>query len=267
MHMVALRRHAKGAYSVWWRDVLRFTREPARIVTALAQPVLFLFVLGTGLARPMSDMAEGVIDFRHFMFPGMLAMPVLFASTFSALSIVWDREFGFLKSVLVSPASRTAVAIGKVAGGSTIATLQGSLVLLLAPFVNINLTLYQIVSLVGLMILLAAVMSALGIVVAARQRSMEGFQVVMQFLLMPMFFLSGALFVLTDAPPWLLALSRIDPVTYGVDALRQVALRQSISPEDLAAVTLHSISFDIAVMFALAIAFLAPAVWLFRRPS
>lgn len=258
-------RNLKGAYTIWYRDVLRFGRDRVRIIASLGQPLLFLFVFGTGLAPSMSAATGGALDFRQFMFPGILAMAVLFTAIFSAVSIVWDREFGFLKEVMVAPVSRTAVALGKVAGGATVAMFQGVIVLLLAPVVGVKLSLAQVAWLIALMLLLATVMTAFGILIAARQKSMEGFQVMMQFLLMPMFFLSGAFFPLRGVPLWLSWLSRIDPVTYGVDGLRQKALSRSVTPAMLQALALHPVATDVAVMAALAVAFIVPAVWQFGR--
>lgn len=258
-------RNLKGAYTIWYRDVLRFARDRMRIVASLGQPLLFLFVFGTGLAPSMAAATGGALDFRQFMFPGILAMAVLFTAIFSAVSIVWDREFGFLKEVMVAPVSRTAVALGKVAGGATVAMFQGLIVLLLAPVVGVKLSVAQIAWLIALMLLLATVMTAFGILIAARQKSMEGFQVMMQFLLMPMFFLSGAFFPLRGVPLWMSWLSRIDPVTYGVDGLRQEALSRSISPALLQALALHPVATDVVVMAALAAAFIVPAVWQFGR--
>jgi ABC-2 type transport system permease protein len=258
-------RNLKGAYTIWYRDVLRFSRDRVRIISSLGQPLLFLFVFGTGLAPAMAATTGGTLDFRQFMFPGILAMAVLFTAIFSAVSIVWDREFGFLKEVMVAPVSRTAVALGKVAGGSTVAMFQGMIVLLLAPVVGVKLTWDQVVGLIGLMLLLAIVMTAFGILIAARQKTMEGFQMMMQFLLMPMFFLSGAFFPLRGVPLWMSWLSRIDPVTYGVDSLRQQALGGSLRPAVLATLTLHPMSTDVAIMAVLALVFIVPAVWQFGR--
>ena len=258
-------RHLKGAYTIWYRDVLRFSRDRVRIVASLAQPLLFLFVFGTGLAPVMSGLTGGALDFRQFMYPGVLAMAVLFTAMFSAVSIVWDREFGFLKEVMVAPVSRTAVALGKVAGGSTVAMFHGVIILLLAPAMGIRLGVGQVVGLVGLMLLMAAVMSALGTVIAARMRSMEGFPVIMQFLLMPMLFLSGAFFPLNGLPLWLASLATIDPVTYGVDAMRQQVLMQTVPAPVLEEIALHSIATDVAVMLGLLVLFIVPAVWQFNR--
>jgi ABC-2 type transport system permease protein len=263
--MNSLRRDLKGAYTIWYRDVLRFLRDRTRVVTSLAQPLLFLFVFGSGLAPAMSGLGGGSLSFTEFMFPGILGMTVLFTSIFSAVSIVWDREFGFLKEVMVAPVSRAAVALGKVAGGSTVAMFQALIVLVLAPLIGIKLTWDQLLILVGLMLLLAAMMTSFGILIAARQRTMEGFQMIMQFLLMPMFFLSGALFPLRSVPLWMTWLSRIDPVTYGVDPLRQVALRASIPAEFLQGLSLHPLATDIVVMVGIGLIFIVPAVWLFSK--
>ena len=263
--MNSLQRDLKGAYTIWYRDVLRFVRDRTRVLTSLAQPLLFLFVFGGGLAPAMSGLGRGNLSFTEFMFPGILGMTVLFTSIFSAVSIVWDREFGFLKEVMVAPVSRAAVALGKVAGGSTVAMFQALIVVVLAPLIHIKLSVVQLLILVGLMLLLAAVMTSFGILIAARQRTMEGFQMIMQFLLMPMFFLSGALFPLRDVPLWMSVLSRIDPVTYGVDPLRQVALRESVPAQFLQSLSLHPIATDVVVMIGLGLVFIVPAIWLFSK--
>lgn len=260
-----LRRNLRGAYTIWYRDVLRFVRDRPRILAAMAQPLLYLFVFGTGLASAMAPAASGGLDFRQFMFPGILSMAVLFTAIFSAISVVWDREFGFLKEVMVAPVSRTAVALGKVAGGATISMFQGVVVLVLAPVIGVRLGLATIIEIIALMLLLACVATAFGLVIAARQKSMEGFQMIMNFLLMPMFFLSGAFFPLRGVPLWLAWLARIDPVTYGVDSLRGATLKRSVPPDVLASLTLYPVSVDVTVMAVLAVAFLIPAVWLFGR--
>ncbi len=255
----------KGIYTIWSRDIIRFSRNRARIIASLGQPLLFLFVFGAGLSPAMGAMAGGNLKFEQFMFPGILAMAVLFTAIFAAVSIVWDREFGFLKEVMVAPVSRVAVALGKLAGGSTVAMFQGTLVLLFAPLLGIKLRLDQALILIGLMLMLALVMSALGILVASRQRSMEGFQVIMNFIMLPMFFLSGAFFPLNGVPIWMEVLAKINPVTYGVDPLRQVALRESIPQAFLDTLRLHPITGDVAIMAAFGILFLVPAVWLFSK--
>src|SRR5574341_244033 len=269
--MVSLRHNLKGIYTIWLRDVLRFLRQPTRIVGSLGGPILYLFVLGGGLAssRGGAGAAAGAsaagFDFRQFMFPGILGMTVLFTAMFSAVSIVWDREFGFLKEVMVAPISRVAVALGKVAGGSTVALFQGTIILLLAPLIGVKLTLGQIATLIGLMLALAAAMTSMGVLIAARLRSIEGFQFIMQFLLMPLFFLSGALFPLRDVPLWMDWLAKGDPVTYGVDALRGVALSNTLPDVVLDQLVLHPILTNLAILAGFGLAFIIPAVWLFGK--
>jgi ABC-2 type transport system permease protein len=261
----SLRRDLKGAYTVWYRDVLRFFTDRARIIGSLGQPLLFLFVFGGGLASAMSGLGGGALDYKQFMYPGILGMSVLFTAVFSAMSIVWDREFGFLKEVLVAPVSRTAVALGKIAGGSTVAMFQGMIILLLAPLIGVTLTVEQVLLLMALMLLTAAMMTAFGLLIAARQRSTEGFQVIMQFLLMPMLFLSGAFFPLNEVPGWLEVLAKADPVTYGVDALRQVALSESLPAEAIDAFSVAPVATDVAIMVGVFVVLLVPAVALFAK--
>jgi len=260
-----IKRNIRGAYTIWYRDVVRFKRDRVRMFSSLGMPVVYLFVFGSGLSPAMAEMGGGRIDFKQFMFPGVLTMTVLFTSVFSAVSIVWDREFGFLKEVMVAPVSRVAVALGKVAGGSTVSLFQGLIVLLLAPVLGVDLSISQIVTLIGLMILLAVMMTALGILIAARQTSMEGFHMMMNFVLLPMFFLSGAFFPLRGIPIWMELLSKLDPVTYGVDPLRQVSLRALVPPDLMHTIALNPLTYNVIIMVSFAILFLIPAVWLFGR--
>jgi len=205
---------------VWRRELIRFSRNRIRILTACAQPVVFLFILGTGLSSIVPGGAPG-FSYRTFLFPGVLAMTVLFTAIFSAVSIVWDREFGFLREMLVAPVRRSSIIVGKSLGGATVATLQGSIMLLLMGLVHIPYSPQLIVILLAEMILLAFTLTALGLMLASRMEQVESFQVVIQFFVMPMFFLSGAVFPLSRLPRWLAVLTKLDPLTYGVDPLRR----------------------------------------------
>ena len=209
-------------YMLWIRDLKRYWYDKARIVASLGQPILFLFVLGTALSPSFNG--PGGVKFSEFIFPGIISMTVLFTSVFSAMSIVWDREFGFLKEVLVAPVSRWTIVVGKACGGASVAVLQGSLMLLLAPLVGVHLSLLIVLKSVACMFLIAFGITGLGIMIAARMKEMEGFQMIVNFLIMPIFFMSGALFPLDRLPAWLTVLNRIDPLTYGVDLLRWVML-------------------------------------------
>ena len=184
---------------VWNRELIRFSRNKPRIVTSLAQPVLFLFVLGTGLAHLIPG-ATG-FDFRTFMFPGVISMTILFTAIFSAVSIVWDREFGFLREMLVAPSRRWAIMVGKAAGGATVATMQGVIILALAGVVHVPYSPVLLLTLLVEMALVAFMLTAFGLALASRIKQVESFQVVMQLFVLPMFFLAGAIFPLTRTAP------------------------------------------------------------------
>lgn len=220
-----------GVFTLWYRDVLRFSRDRSRIIGSLAQPILFLFIFGTGLSASMGRLGGGGIaagqegvSYVQFIFPGIIAMSVLFTAIFGGVSIIWDREFGFLKEVLVAPVPRWSMVLGKALGGATTAMIQGVLILVFAPFLNVPLSLWRVLALLPVVFITAFSLSSLGVLIAARMKSMEGFQLIMNFLMMPLFFLSGALFPLQNLPAWLTVFTRINPVSYGVDAIRHLML-------------------------------------------
>lgn len=210
---------------VWQRELIRFSRDRLRIVTSLFQPVLFLFVLGGGLANLASSGTEGV-DLRTFIFPGALAMAVLFTAIFSAASVVWDREYGFLREMLVAPVRRGSIVLGKCLGGATVASFQGLLMIALAPLVHVPYRFTMILTLIALLLLLAFMVTAFGLMAAARITQMQSFMALTQMLLMPLLFLSGALFPVHGLPRWLEVLNRLDPLTYVVDPIRHVVFAQ-----------------------------------------
>jgi len=205
---------------VWEREVVRFASDRLRMVTSLVQPLLFLFVLGSGLS-PIAMAGTGGLDFRTFLYPGILAMAVMFTAIFSAASIVWDREFGFLREMLVAPIRRSSIVIGKCLGGATVATFQGVLVLAMAGLVGVPYSASLIIELFAILVLLAYTLTAFGVMVAARIKQIQSFMALTQMLMMPLFFLSGALFPVTGLPTWLTVLNRIDPLTYAVEPMRR----------------------------------------------
>src|SRR5579884_3146668 len=221
----------RAVYMIWKRDLIRYTRDRMRLIASLAQPVLFLVVFGTGLSSSLRGAGGGIgaagssLQYVQFIYPGVIGMAVLFSAVFGAMSIVWDREFGFLKEVLVAPIHRSAVAVGKSLGSATQAMVQGLILLVLAPIAGVRLTVVGVVELIPLLFVLAFALSTLGVAIAARMRTMQGFQVVMNFLMMPLFFLAGSLFPLGgNLPAWLTVLTRLDPVSYGIDAIRRTVL-------------------------------------------
>ncbi|MEK7281998.1 MAG: ABC transporter permease [Chloroflexota bacterium] len=213
----------RAVYIIWYRELLRFFRERTRIISALAMPLLFLVFFGAGFSHALGNLASGV-DFVTFLFPGIIAMSVLMTSFMSGMSVVWDREFGFLKEVLVTPLSRSGVALGKALGGATVATAQGALLLLFAPIIGIALNPLLIAKLLPLMLLLSVTIASLGILIASRMKSVQAFQMAMTVLVFPMIFLSGAFFPVNQVPMWLKTIIKLNPATYGVDALRQLFL-------------------------------------------
>jgi ABC-2 type transport system permease protein len=212
----------KTIYTIWLREVKTFAREKFRVIAMIAQPLLYLLVLGNGINSGVTLNANGGINYLTFMYPGIIGMSILFTSIFSAVSIIWDREFGFLKEVLVAPVPRWAVSIGKTFGGASIAIVQATIMILLAPIIGISLSPVMIVEMWVLAFLIGVALTSLGIAIAARMASMQGFQMIMNFLVMPLYFLSGAMFPLSSAPSWMKALMVVDPLTYCVDGLRNI---------------------------------------------
>ena len=215
---------------VWKREIIRYFSDRLRMVTVLVQPLLFLFVLGSGLQRLSSSGTHGV-DLKTFIYPGILAISVLFTAMFSAASIVWDREFGFLREMMVAPVRRSSIVIGKCIGGATVASIQGVIVLCLAGVVHVPYNPLMIVEILALQMLLAFSVTAFGVMIAVQIKQMQSFMGVMQMVITPMFFISGALFPPSGLPGWLTVLNRIDPLTYAVDPIRRIVFSHlHISP-------------------------------------
>jgi ABC-2 type transport system permease protein len=212
------------------RDLIRTLQDRTRFVSALVQPLLFLFVLGAGLSS-LTQGATGSLDLRTFMFPGILATSTLFTAIFSAVSIVWDREFGFLREMLVAPVRRSSIILGKAIGGATVATTQGVLVLALAPVVHVPLTPGLVVTLLAEVFLLSFTLTALGLAVVARIQQVQTVMGLMQVLLLPLSFLSGALYPLSNLPTWLSVAVRCNPLTYAVHPVRTAVFNHlEVSP-------------------------------------
>ena len=213
-------------YILWLRELKRYTRSRAMIIASLGQPLLYLLVLGFGLGPVFQKAGNG--SYLQFVAPGVIGMSVLFTSVFSGIGLLWDRQFGFLKETLVAPVPRATVMIGKTLGGATVATLQGLLVLiicLLAGFRPVNWLMLPLA--IIFMIMTAIVFAGLGVAIGSQLQDMQGFQLIMNFIVMPIYFLSGALFPLTDLPSVLHFLTRIDPLTYGIDGLRNILIGSS----------------------------------------
>jgi len=254
----------RGVYIIWYRDMLRFWRDRIRLVGAISLPVLFLFVFGYGLSARMGILGPGV-NFAQFIFPGIIGMTVIMSSFMAGVSVVWDREFGFLKEVLVAPISRASVAIGKTLGAATVALIQGMIILLFAPLIGISLSPWTALTLLPLMFLLAASMGSFGVLLATRIRTMEAFQAVMQLLMFPMVFLSGVFFPLQGLPSWMNVLVKVNPATYGIAPIRQVVL--GVSPDSPFGINLfgHTMSLwnNVAMLAVFGVTMTLLAMWSF----
>ncbi len=245
-------------YILWLRELKRYTRSRAQIVASLGQPMLYLLVLGFGLGPVFQRAGNG--NYLQFVGPGVIGMTVLFSSIFSGLGLLWDRQFGFLKETLVAPVPRLQIMIGRTLGGATVSVIQGLLVMIvcvIAGFRPANIMLLP--AAIGFMVAIAVVFAALGVSIGSSLQDMQGFQLIMNFLVMPIYFLSGALFPLTGLPKALAILTALDPLSYGVDGLRTVLLHQP--PFQPA----FSLSTNITVLVCVGAVLLVVGAWRFSK--
>lgn len=244
----------RAVYILWLRALKLYTRSRAQIIASLGQPLLYLLVLGYGLGPVFRRSGSG--SYLQFVAPGVISMTVLFSAMFSGIALLWDRQFGLLKAILVAPVPRIHIMIGRTLGTATTAMLQGILVAavcIIAGFRPVNLA--MIPAAFGFLALIAIVFTALGTTIGATLKDMQGFQMVMNFLVMPIFFLSGALFPLDNLPKVLVALTAIDPLSYGVDGLRAALIAQ----------THFGTAVDAAVLAALAVVVVCLGAWRFSK--
>ncbi|MFC1932741.1 ABC transporter permease [Chloroflexota bacterium] len=252
--------------SIWviaYREFLRFVQDRPRMFSSFTMPLLFLVIFGAGFGKLIGQISPG-INFIQFMYPGILAMTVLMTSIMSGVSIVWDREFGFLKEVLVSPLNRSGVLVGKAFGAAIIAIIQGAIMLVLAPFLDVPINLGTVLALLPLLLILSLSLSGLGLLIGARMRSQQGFQILMQLVIFPMMFLSGIFFPISGVATWLEVLSKLNPVTYGIDAIRQVFLGTEVAGITVFGHTM-SILESALVVAVVGVVLLAAAIWSFNR--
>ncbi len=256
---------------VWRRELIRFANDRIRIVTSLIQPLLFLFVLGAGLQQLSAPSTHG-LDLKTFIYPGVLCMAVMFTAMFSAASIVWDREYGFMREMMVAPVRRSSIIVGKCLGGATVAGFQGVIMILLAPAAGVPYGIAFILGVFALQLLLAFSITAFGVMVAVRITQIQAFMGVMQLVIMPMFFISGALFPVSGLPGWLAVLNRLDPLTYAVVPMRTLvfnhldlsaAAKQSLNPPITWFGWAVPVGLEIFTVFALGMTMLAIAIWEF----
>jgi ABC-2 type transport system permease protein len=244
----------KKIYILWLRQLKRYARSKSRIVGSLAQPLLFLLAMGYGFGAVFQKAGEG--NYLNFLAPGIIGMSILFTSIFSGMEVIWDRQFGFLKETLVAPMSRLSIMIGRTLGGATVATLQGVIVMFISMLFGFRpVSWFAILPAIVIMFLVAILFTSLGTMIASLLDDMQGFQLIMNFLVMPLFFLSGALFPLKDMPAALDLIARLDPLSYGIDALRGLLINAGH----------YGLGVDFTVLGALTLLFWSLGSYFFKK--
>jgi ABC-2 type transport system permease protein len=245
----------EGVYIIWKREVRRYLRERALVLSTVFMSLLWLVIFGVGIGSMQFGRMQG--NYQAFLFPGIIGMALLVTSIRSGISIIRDQEQGFLRVVLLAPVSRSAIVLGKAFGGCTVAVFQGIVILLLSFIVGVSLSPQIALYSIGIMILMAFGLVCTGLIIASFQKSFEGFNLIMSLLIMPMFFLSGSLFPIHILPEWMKTLTYVNPLTYGVDALRMVIIGMST----------FSLRIDLVILACFAFLMLAAAAWTFERKS
>jgi ABC-2 type transport system permease protein len=244
----------KTIYILWLRQLKRHLRSKSRIFGSLAQPLLFLLSLGYGFGSVFQRAGQG--NYINFLAPGVIGMSIIFSAIFSGMEIIWDRQFGFLKETLVAPVSRFNIMIGRTMGGATVATMQGLIVLALSFIVGFHpLNFVTLIPTILIMFLVALLFTSLGIAIASTLSDMQGFQLIINFLVMPLFFLSGALFPLQGLPKALSVVASLDPLSYGIDAFRGLLIGSSH----------FGLRTDILVLSVVTLIFLCVGSYLFSK--
>jgi ABC-2 type transport system permease protein len=239
----------RGVYTLWRREVKRYLRERTRPISSFVQPLLWLVIFGAGLGSSIRGGAVVGFSYQEFIFPGIIGQTLLFTSMFMGISVIWDRQFGFLKEILVAPISRISIFTGKMLGVSTDSMIQGLIVLMLGPLIGVKITPAMIMAVIPLMLLITLGMVCIGLTIASFMSSLESYGTIVTFVNLPMFLLSGALFPVFDLPSWLQWAVYINPLTYGVDALRIVILGSAyVSPIPLYVDVIFLVIFDAVMM-------------------
>lgn len=228
-------------YVLWLRQLKRYLRSKSRIIGSLAQPLLFLLAFGFGFGPVFQKAGQG--NYLEFLAPGIIGMSIIFMSIFSGMEIIWDRQFGFLKETMVAPVSRFRIMLGRTLGGATVATIQGAIVLVLSMLAGFRPTNWLLIlPAILVMSLVALLFTALGTAIASKLEDMQGFQLIINFLVMPLFFLSGAIFPLDSVPAAFRVIASFDPLAYGIDAFRALLINTSHFGLGLDLVVLSSIT-------------------------
>ncbi len=250
----------RGFYTLWLREVKRFLRDRTRIVGSVVQPLLWLVIFGVGIGETLRGGSLPGISYQHLIFPGIVGQTLLFTSMFMGISVIWDKEFGFMKEILVAPISRFSIFLGKMIGDSTDALIQGTIVLLLGLAVGVNINPIAFLVALPVMLLITLGFVSIGLTIASFMGSLESFGAIQSFINLPLFFLSGALFQLQLLPTWMQDISRANPLTYGIDALRTIFLGGNWQPYQI-----QPLWADVAIIGAFDLVMIAVGTWAFSR--
>ncbi|NMB92069.1 MAG: ABC transporter permease [Parcubacteria group bacterium] len=253
-----------GIFILWYREILMYVRNRIKFFSSIFLPILFLIFFGTGL-KTIFPLVTLPYDFAEFFFPGILGLSVTTMALSSTMSIVWDREFGFLKEILVSPVPRSHIALGKILGAATTGLIEGFLLLLAAPYLGINFSLKLFLGGLAIIFLIAYGMASLGICLTARMKRTESFSFILQLIIAPMVFLSGAFFPINNSPAWMVNLSKYNPLTYGINSLRWVVLSQTLKPTIISQLTTNNFITSLGILISFDILITVLAIQLFRK--
>ncbi|MFL6521962.1 MAG: ABC transporter permease [Nitrososphaera sp.] len=252
---ISIQDHLEKVYALWLREFKVFLRERSRLVASTFTPILWLFVIGSGLGSAAPPYLPAGVDYQQFIFPGIVSMSIIFTSVFYGSYIIWDRKFDFLKSVMVAPVSRTSVFVGKTLGGMTNSLIQAAILIAVGAAIGIPFTPLALAQTAAVVLLMSFGLTSLGLALGSYMYSLEGFQMIVSFVVFPLFFLSGALFPLDNLPGWLSVLTAVDPATYGVDALRNLMLGTGS----------YSVGLDLAILVGYTAALGAFGVYSFGK--
>ena len=252
----------RAIYILWLREMIKFSRSKERIIGSIAMPLMFLAFLGMGFSKTAIPGFSKNTDYIHFLVPGIIGMNMLFSSMFGGLSVLWDREFGFLKEIMVAPVSRVSIALGRIAGGATTGLIQGILLFAISfvfgftlqPF-PLYVPVLRILGMLLFMVFIALIFLSLGLSFAVNMRDAEGFQLIMNFVIFPLFFLSGSISPIQNLPIFIRIFSYMDPLTYAIDGMRSVLIKSSMFP----------VSFDLLVCIIISLLMVALASYFFER--
>lgn len=250
-----------AVYVIVAREFKKFVREKTRLISTLARPLIWLFFVGGGLSSLIPE--RNGVTYLQFIYPGIIGMTILFSSIFSAISIIWDKEFGYMKEVLVAPVSRSSIVLGKALSGTIVSMIQVAIILVICPFIGISLSGVQVAAVLGFSFLLSFCICNIGILIATFYESFESFSMIMNFIVMPMFFLSGAMYPVKNLPEILKTLAKVNPLSYGIDGIKNI-----IFPGDMyAGISDFSIAFDVMIITALSAVLMMMSTYVFRKKA